>query len=502
MKKKLTKLLAVSMAVLSLGTFVGCGKKPATPNTETDIEIYLWKSGIGDEFMKDIVAGFEAKYPQYDVHLDAKSDGSYVDTTLKLGADLNSVDLYFVSKGHDYEQYCEPLNDVLEYTNEGESKTIAEKIGDSRLRYFKSKDNNYYSLSYYGGWGSLVYNADVIDGTKYKVPKTTDELYYLAMDLASEKKTPFIHFTDGGYWYYLYDVWTAQYAGLDKYLDTFENPTLEKVCDDSLGVKQMLEVMEQLIGATDQCYNGSNSYDFTSAQTLFLENKAVMMANGSWMEYEMRENYEEGTKNYSMMRVPVISSIIDNCPSIEDDAELSALVDAIDAGNTALEGTNYAVSQADYDRVKEARSLMTNNFDAHTACIPNYSTAKEGAKKFLQYFYSNEALVKYANAMHAQAPVDMCDGVTVDASSWSKWAQEQNAFNQTQSVFISGALNEHKIFGAGGCSLYGVYTKTLVKFISSNNPNDKVSATKLWGQIKTHHTTSWDTYFQNAGLSQ
>ena len=270
-------------------------------------------------------------------------------------------------------------------------------MGEDRLRYFKSQDGNYYSFSYYGGWGGLVYNADIINGTTYQVPNTTDELYYLAMDLAAETKTPFIHFTDGGYWYYLYDVWFAQYAGMDKYLDAIENPTLEKISDDSLGVKQMLEVMEKLIGATDQCYNGSNSYDFTTSQTLFLENKAVMMANGSWMEYEMRENYEAGTKNYSMMRTPVISSIIDHCDTIEDDAELSALIDAIDNGDTALEGTGYTVSQADYDRIKYARSLMTNNFNAHTACIPNYSTAKEGAKKFLQYFYSDEALLLYAN---------------------------------------------------------------------------------------------------------
>lgn len=502
MKKKFAKLLAVCMAVLSLGATVGCGGGKDTPDTATDIEIYLWKSGAGDEFMKQIIAGFEAKYPEYNVHLDAKSDGSYIDTTLKLGAELNSVDLYFVAKGSNYEKYCEPLNDVLAYTNEGETKTVGEKIGDDRLKYFQSKDGNYYALSYYGGWGSLVYNADEIDGTKYKVPNTTDELYYLAMDLASEKKTPFIHFTNGGYWFYLYDVWTAQYAGLDKYLDAMENPTLEKVCDDSIGVKQMLEVMEQLIGASDQCYNGSNSYDFTSAQTLFLENKAVMMANGSWMEYEMRENYEVGTKNYSMMRVPVISSIIDQCPSIEDDAELSALISAIDAKNTALEGTGYAVSQVDYDRIKNARSLMSNNFNGHSTCIPNYSTAKEGAKKFLQYFYSDEALVTYANTIHAQAPADMSEGVTVDKSSWSAWALEQDAFSQTQTVFVPGSLKAHIIFGEGGCNLYGEYDKKLVKFISSNNPNDKISAIKMWENIKKRHETNWDLYFENAGVTQ
>ena len=105
MKKKFAKLLAVCMAVLSLGATVGCGGGKDTPDTATDIEIYLWKSGAGDEFMKQIIAGFEAKYPEYNVHLDAKSDGSYIDTTLKLGEDLNSGDMYFVAKGSNYEKY-------------------------------------------------------------------------------------------------------------------------------------------------------------------------------------------------------------------------------------------------------------------------------------------------------------------------------------------------------------------------------------------------------------
>lgn len=79
--------------------------------------------------------------------------------------------------------------------------------------------------------------------------------------------------------------------------------------------------------------------------------QGVFMANGDWFDNEMRSFCEglEQTQGYcdtvKLMKTPVISSIIDQTPTIENDAELSALISAIDAGETALKGEGYDVSQ-------------------------------------------------------------------------------------------------------------------------------------------------------------
>ena len=501
MKKTIAKLITILLAsFIAVTAFVGCGKKKQAANTSTDIEIYLWKSGVGDKFLKEIIAGFEAKHPEYNVTLEAKSNGDYINTMLPLGPEQNTIDLFFVSKGSDYNKYCATLDDVLLSKNEGESKTIGEKIGNDRLQYLVDKDGRYYNLSYYGGFGFLCYNADIIDGVNYAVPKTTDELYTLSMDLYSDGITPFIHFTDGGYWYYLYEIWQVQYFGVENMLDIYVNPTLEKVTDDGIGIKQTMEAMEKLISSTGMVYNGSNSIDFTSAQTLFIEGKAAMMANGSWMENEMRENYAEGSKNFATMKTPVISSIRDHCPTIGSDAELSALIDAIDLNSPALTGTGYEVSKADYDRVYAARNLMYNNFNAHTICIPKYSAAIEGAKEFVKYFFSDEAMISYCNAVHSRPQADFSGNVTVNTSSWSKWAKQQDELYSTVKTYVRGTVNASELYSAGGLNLFGEYDKKLVKFLSSNNPADKKTAAQMWDAIKTKHNNGWTTYLRNAGI--
>lgn len=59
--KKFTKiataLLAISMGVLPAAS---CGKTEVA-NSSTDVQIYLWKSGYGAEFMTEIVNSFNAK---------------------------------------------------------------------------------------------------------------------------------------------------------------------------------------------------------------------------------------------------------------------------------------------------------------------------------------------------------------------------------------------------------------------------------------------------------
>ena len=66
--KKLSKIIATLLSVLlSVTAFAACGgdNKNDKKNTENDIEISFWIAGFGEQFMDDIIAGFNSKYPDY-----------------------------------------------------------------------------------------------------------------------------------------------------------------------------------------------------------------------------------------------------------------------------------------------------------------------------------------------------------------------------------------------------------------------------------------------------
>ena len=76
--KKLSKILTLALAtVMSVSVFAACGGGTGgggkTPNTETDVQIYMWKSGYGTEFMQQIVDKFNAKQSKYKATLDTDS---------------------------------------------------------------------------------------------------------------------------------------------------------------------------------------------------------------------------------------------------------------------------------------------------------------------------------------------------------------------------------------------------------------------------------------------
>ena len=57
--KKIISTALMSALSLTMVFAAGCNKSVA--NTETDIEITFWRSGMGDEYIKDIIKAFEAK---------------------------------------------------------------------------------------------------------------------------------------------------------------------------------------------------------------------------------------------------------------------------------------------------------------------------------------------------------------------------------------------------------------------------------------------------------
>ena len=100
------------------------------------------------------------------------------------------------------------------------------------------------------------------------------------------------------------------------------------------------------------------------------------------------------------MRTPIISSIINNCPddTIADDAELSALIKAIDQGKTDLKGEGYDVSQKSFDKILEARFIVDGTSAGVSGVVPAYAKGKEIAFDFIRFMATDVGLGVFAKA--------------------------------------------------------------------------------------------------------
>lgn len=502
---KIVKKLIIGALSLAMACGASaCGGGSDAPNTSTDVQVYYWKGGYGLEFMEEIVNNFNAKQKDYTVHLEQNSNATTIIQTLALGSD-NTYDLYFTMlNSMTYKPDFITLDDVLAMTPDGESKTIGEKYNSELLRGLKNADGTTNFLSYGSGWCGIVYNTDIIDGVKYQVPVTTDELEEITVSLENDASLksknikPWIFFdtTGGGYWNYTLNAWQVQYDGSDYYYDNFmmlkdDNGVApsKSVLTKQDGRYKALEVASRIITPTSVHPESTNT-NHTKVQTLFLQGKAVMMPNGSWLL-----NESSGTANVSMMKTPILSSIIDKLPdhSVADDAELAALVRAIDEGNTQIRSDNYSydVTQKDYNYVKAARSLMYNNGAEQYVFIPKYSNAINGAKEFLKYFYSDEALASFLKHTGCMNSAAFTDQSKANISTLSAWGKQQAKFSTEMTAIVSPITKSSLFLNTGLDSLLGIPYPSA---FSAKNSNDRMTVDQLWTTLVNKVNENWEEW--------
>mgnify|MGYP004483347059 FL=1 len=494
--KKVTKvataLLAATLSVLPLAS---CKSKKKVANSSTDVQIYLWKSGYGAEFMKEIVADFNKKQDKYRVTLEYDESAATIIKTLSLGSS-NTYDLYFTMLNtNQYNKDFENLDDVLDYTVAGENTTIRNKYYDYLSDGVKNADGTTNFLTYGNGWCGFVYNADIIDGVKYRLPNTTNELDMLITEIKGDKtlkgvKAPLIFYNNddnNGYLNYAAYVWEAQYDGLDYYYDT----TLAlKAADGTTPSKDVfvakdgrykaLKVLESIVTPTT-VHDAHTNKNFTDVQTLFLDGEAVFMVNGSWLM-----NESTGTKNnFGMMKMPVISSIVEKLEDTEmDDATLSEIISEVDAGATS----SSLCSRNDFNRIKEARNLLYNNAAEQYVFVPKYSVAKEGSKEFLKYFYSDEGLAKFMTVTGLPNSARLSDESKFNVNTLDNWHKQQFTLSKEMNA-VTNTITKSKLFINNNTNQFA--SVPYAQSLCAGNSKDKLTADGIWNKIVAKINENW-----------
>ncbi len=504
--KKSVKIVAAALAAgLACAAFAGCNNKEK-PNSATDIEISFWEGSFGKTFMEDIVSGFMDKYPEYKVDLRTSKNAQTIANSLQKRKN-DTTDIYFnqLSIFMNYTDLFADLSEIVTETIPGETKSIKDKYDKSLYESLKNENGELKTLGWAGSTTGIFYYADVLENEGIDVPRTTDELADLVTSLG--KKTSFVQLKDArmGYYQYLVKAWMAQYAGLDYYNNNWlqlkdesgKTPSKDVYLSETDGRKQALDVLGSLLNSKTSIEDP----DKFKVARMFNLGDAVMMVNGNWVFGEVDALKE---KNIKMMRTPVISALARKLDTVADDEELAALVSAVDnvldnGATVSLTGSGYDVSQADWDRVYAARTMVYNNGSEHAMIVNKYTNAKDGVKKFIQYYYSDEGLAKFINATHYSANANLTDETLVNTSSWTTHEKEQYARSKTNTNVTDGNATSPVFSKTATLHLYGT-VDIVGQLTTTNNPQ---SAAALWTAFKNNVNdarTGWTMWLKNAGI--
>lgn len=441
-KKSAILLSAVLACGAMVGAFTGCNDDKIDPNDPNKLEIYVYNAGYGYQWAEDILASFvqedwvQAKYPGIENKSNVEHDevAEYAKEMLTASKKVNNFDILM---GASLEGKLGPDVNVLDLTEKVYNQPVPEgdrdvlykdKLLDSYLvsAAYRAKgdgasETKYYQTNWASGMTGILYNETKLTALGYEVPNTTDEL--LAIMNGVKNRTPnntytqttsFATYGTSAYANYLYYTWWAQYQTAEEYVNFFngiDSATESRSSNifKQEGLYEALSVLEKILhrdnGITWLNPNtGKEAYRETQNRVLL--GNALFMANGDWVDNELK-TLRDGLDNpdtVKLMPAPVLSSIVE---TLEDtsmtDATLSAVIDAVDAGETSYAG----VSDADFARIKAAREVVYSIGPGHNAYIPSYATGVNPAVDFLLYMATDKAQQLYMKATNgASLPFD------------------------------------------------------------------------------------------------
>lgn len=519
MKKVFIKLLCAIIATLMMVTAIaGCG---ATENGSTEeITVRLFDGGYGMDWLKNISEAYSKK--NAGVKITIKKVINSVAEEQLVEANKNTGDLVMLNYNFWKNSYdgkgIEDITDVYNSRPDGESKTIAEKCDASLVRHFNmgtSETPKYYQMSWARANTGICYNATTLDTVlgegNWAVPRTTDELLTLCEQVQgnASKAYAFIFNGIGDDVYidtYLLPVWTAQYMGYEDYYQYCHGSYSEnggyvfagdaqkgQTLIDGNGSLPALQVFDDICGK----YSHPDSPDlrFNEAQQVFCgygsgakKQLVAFMANGDWLENEVSGLLKNKPQDLKMMKTPVISAIKDKCATVNDDATLSAVIDAVDNGENSYSG----VSAEDFARIKEARTTCTSLSYISCLCIPSTSKHIQQTKDFLVYMFSDEAQKIYAKTLNGAT---MPYGFDSDSDSDIKISEFQKTVNQ---AFGDITRTVNKVDYSSKLMFYGGFmiTTSAAKAIFNKTANGE----SIYKQYKTDTKNRWEQTLRQAGL--
>ena len=526
-------LTVTALLCVICGALAGCKSKDEKYlNDPSVLNITVPDYGYGTEWLLYLADGFTAK-TGHKVNVKVTTAETGYVTSIRSGK--AQYDIYVVREqvfafvNNNQSNYtgrdCVLANYDELYNSEvpGEGIKFKDKMKDVYEMYNRTDTMtdggrpHYYGVQWCDTAHGFVKNLDVWDQHKnWKNPNTTDELIALSQQILTDGCTPFIYSYDYTYWWNATNVWISQYEGLESMLgeqgfwrgyDTEGNQYVPEMWLRD-GILEGMRVLDEICKESNHFnHKFSRSIDFTTAQGYFLipSQNIAMMANGDWLYREMSKNYANA--RIEMIKTPIVSAIRNHpdCEgTIADDAELSALIKAIDNGQTALVGEGYDVSQKAYDKVAEARNLYTCSSSMnHVMVSPSYSDSLDLVKEFFLYMATDEGLKQFARGSGGFTPAfkGSADVYSYSDSISNDFVKSSESIKRNKQV-APWPVYSSLLFTMGGLAVKPVidtgYDTPEKIFVQDGS--GYMTADQLFAFNYQHACEHWAEYLTKAGL--
>ena len=433
------KLLSLLLSVLMVLSLAACSGKPSgTEGNNAEkykdrsrtFTLCYYEGGFGSDWLQAVVEDYMDNVNK-DVYISLKSSTDNETARQKITSQTGTYDLYYIEVDmFDKSGVLEELSGLMDMEVPGESGVkVRDKIGEKWVNYYMEGDQIYQMpATNFLGW-NWSYNKTLLDETfgegNWKLPNTTEELFAMGEELFNNNVflTTFAgNDTTGGadYLRYCYEVWFAQMVGLegygnyynceykdgDSYVVAKDSP--KNIVENRSAIEATYKVAETLCqgrSGVEFIHSKCESLSFLDAQFLFYqggfkgaeEYPIAFYYNSAAGEQEMLPYIKDGIieeQDVRMMKMPVMSAIIERTPSIADDVTLSAVVDYVDGTATELPA---GVSEEDAAIVREARNMMVE-LVCREWVITKDAENKDDIKDFLAYLTSDKAQLLAAKA--------------------------------------------------------------------------------------------------------
>ena len=524
MKKRLLALLLSTCVVVT--SLVGCGSKQGSEGegqsgegVSGELSVCIFNGGYGTEWLKQMAESYESINPSAKIKIETTVTPEDTRTLVESGKSnydivMLNIDFFNVAT----KNKLVSLNDVYKTAPEGETLTIAEKVGENVVNYY-TQNEDIYQMSWASGCTGLCYNETVLDEAfgagNWEVPTTTDQLIKLCDELKAKGYYSFSFCAEQDYWDYCLFGWTAQYMGYEEYFDyfagTYKNESGEEVTADISKSDEFLSATEKgklsaltLLETLTKESNGyshpdSDVMNFMEAQQAFLgwgfdddKTKVAMTPNGDWLENETEYMLSQNPQTIKMMKLPVISSIIDECETIKDDETLKKVVDFVDGTeSTAPSG----VSEADIERIREARNTYHSLSLSTCMAIPSSSENVELAKEFMVYMCSEQAQQIFSQTLKGVTMPYGFDPTNVSTIKMSAFQQSVYDCYGKETNPVPYRDYSSNLVTYGG--LYLMKNKYAAELFAGTK-----TAKDICNDIKTDIRGSWETILGSAGTTE
>jgi multiple sugar transport system substrate-binding protein len=289
---KRTKVIAISLSILMILTmFGGCKStsekepeptaadqtKETTKSDPVTIEVLFWDPENMESSTK-VMNEFRAKYP--DIKLDFQyMTGGGINKNIQPRVTANNLpDMFSFSAG----AYANELADTGWLADISDTTAWANQV-DSLKEAFTSSKGVKYGASNGLGIITMYYNQDILDKASTKVPTNLDELTEASKKINNAGYAPIV--MAAGHTSSISHALTAPMFAFNILRNTPEAKDTIKSLEYDYSSPEVIEALSNIKALADnKCFQeGFMGTDYNGAVNMFLDGKAAMLINGTWL---------------------------------------------------------------------------------------------------------------------------------------------------------------------------------------------------------------------------